>query len=218
MLRLVRIMVRLVFVVGLIGLAACSPAQPAQPTADPAMIYTQAAQTVQAQLAQTQAAMPTATPTLVPSETPIPSPTLPPTEVPSPTEMATLPPLPTQPVLQPSVTQPVQQVGDHATFLYNVPGDGSTFDRGQKFLLAIGFQNSGTTTWTKQYRLVFMGGAQMSGVTVIYLEKEVKPGQKYEFDIAQAAPDKVGSYISRWKFVNASGVYIAEMYIKFSVK
>jgi hypothetical protein len=199
-------------------LAACSSGQPQQPTLDPAMIYTQAAQTVQAQLAQTEAAKPTEPPTPIPTETSIPLPTLPPTEVPSPTGLPTLPELPTQPVLAPSATQPATRAGDHATFQYNVPGDNTVLQKGQKFILEVGWLNSGSTTWNTKYKMVFMGGVQMWGVTSVPLEKDVKPGQKGIFSIAQTAPDKAGKYITRWKLVNASGVFMGEMYFSFTVQ
>lgn len=68
-----------------IGLAGCAGTP--EPTIDPNVIYTQAAATVQSQLTETAAAMPTATATLEPTATPVP-PTATPTEV-----IPTLPPV-----------------------------------------------------------------------------------------------------------------------------
>lgn len=85
-------------------LGACST----EPTQDPALIYTQAAQTVAAQLTEVALAQPMET------STPIPSPTQPPTILPTSTPMMvgvpTLPPLGTMPSMstppQPANTQP----------------------------------------------------------------------------------------------------------------
>src|SRR5215475_8031014 len=38
-------------------------------------------------------------------------------------------------------------------------------------------KNIGTCTWTKSYKLVFVGGAQMGGVSAVNLPKDVVPGQ-----------------------------------------
>jgi hypothetical protein len=93
------LIISLVFV-----LCACS----AEPTQDPVLIYTQAAQTVEAQLTGTALAKPadTATPTPIPTQLP----TIAPTTTPVKVGLPTLPPLGTLPVLdatlQPTSLQP----------------------------------------------------------------------------------------------------------------
>lgn len=205
----------LVFFVGVA--AACVPGAPAEPTVDPNAIYTQAAKTVEAQLTQTSLAMPTETPTPEPSPTPEPTATL----LPLPTLQ--FPPAGLTPaVTQPSAVQPTQpssqKIGDHATYLDNIPRDGHVFSPGETFTLITRWRNTGTTTWNNNYQTVFLGGIQMSGVTSVKIDKLVKPNENYEFYISQRAPDKIGDYITRWKLVNDQGFYIYEMYFSFKVR
>lgn len=212
-----RLSLKISFALMIITIAGCNSAS-TTPTIDANTIYTQAAQTVQVGLTMTQDAMPTAT------ITPQPTATLPPTVAITDTPAVTDTPagLPTlETTSQPTLSMPtstVQVAGDHATFLYNVPGDNTVFSPGKEFTLAVGWQNTGTTTWNNGYHLVFLGGKQLSGITSIPVSKDVKPGQKYEFDIAQTAPKEKGKYITRWKFTNAQGVYLGEFYLKFSVQ
>ncbi len=202
----------------LVGVAAaCAPGAPPEPTVDPNAIYTQAAETVEAQLTQTALAMPTETPTPEPSPTPEPTATLPPLPT------LELPPAKTTPAVnQPPAAQPTppssQHVGDHATYLDNIPRDGHVFTPGEAFALITRWRNTGTTTWNNNYRTVFLGGTQLSGVTSVQIEKPVKPNEIYEFYIPQRAPNLAGDYITRWKLVNDQGIYIYEMYFNFKVR
>lgn len=201
-------------------LVSCSPAA-VEPTGDPNAIYTQAAATVQMQLTEAAAKLPTATQTPEPTEVP---PTETPTEVP-PTEtpLSTLPVTATvaaatqQPAF-PTATQVLKVSGDGALYQYQSQADGTTYDPNQEFLLAWGYKNIGTTTWTTDYRWVFLGGQALSGVTSINLEGTVAPGEKTEANLWAKVPDQPGSYVSRWKLVNAQGAYIEEFYFAFKVK
>lgn len=221
----------LILMVGGIFLAACGPSVPTTPTTDPAAVYTQAAETVQANLTLTAAAMPTSTPTIEPTATLEPTATITPTvpELNS-TVMPgganpTLPGVPavpaaTRPALAPSPTTgsgTSGRVGDVAEYQYQIPTDGSTFDRAEQFTLIFGVKNSGTTTWTTDYKLVFLGGKQLSEVTVIPVTTPVAPGSKYEFSTAARAPQEAGSYITRWKLVNNNGAFLLEVYLAFKV-
>ncbi len=208
-------------------LAACN-AVSVEPTVDANVIYTQAAQTVEAQLTLTAAAQPTATATLEPTATPDPTATPePPTATPtldltaaaltqvsgSPTAAVLVPPTQAAPT-QESGPKP----GDNATFLYNVPADGKKLAPKEEFLFAVGWKNSGTTTWNSSYGMVYLGGTLTTTYTSIKMEKDVKPGEKYEFNMRMYAPEKPGKYITRWKLVNPQGVYMNEFYFQFTVE
>jgi hypothetical protein len=205
--------------VGIIALAACSPSQPATPTQDPQQIYTMVAQTIQANIAATEAAKPTetstpeATATPVPTETPQPTPTLNPTDqVAQATQMA-------QPTAAPVVpASPNTTVGNHAAWTFQTVADGTTFAPSEQFTLAFGLKNVGTTTWTTGYSLRWLAGTQIWGNTVINLPNEVKPGEKAEFYIHAVAPDKAGKYITRWYMVDNANHSFYEVYLNFYVK
>ena len=226
-----------VFIAPIIVIAACSPAAPATPTIEPNAIYTSAAATVVYQLTRAAALVPSATPTLEPTAVevqPSDTPTLPalPTRAgpssgqptlgtPSGTNIGGIPTLDLSvPSYQTPTTGPSngQSAGDKALWQYSVPADGSTFTPNQQFAMAIGMKNAGSFTWSKNYSFRYLGGRQMSGVTKVNFNKEVKPGEKIEFDISFEAPDKPGKYITYWAVYNASGVEVAqEMYFAFNV-
>ncbi len=203
-------------------LSACSSGA-AETAVDPNLIYTQAAGTVQAQLTAAAAKLPTATETPEPTLTEEPTATSEPTEIPPTlTSLATLPveTLPAAATVQPAfptATQIHTVQGDGALFQYSNPADGSTFSPGEEFLLSWGFKNIGTTTWTTDYKWIWIGGVQFSSVLSGNLEQTVAPGEKGEFNLWARAPSEPGKYISRWKLVNAQGVYIEEYYYPFTV-
>lgn len=197
-----------------------------EPTIDPNVVYTQAASTVQAQLTETAAAMPTATQTPEPTATPVP-PTATPTEI-----LPTLPPVGSggeatavatatvAPTYSAGSTNPApgKQTGDAATWGYNQPGDNQTFKPNEEFLLSWGFTNTGTTTWKPGYKWVFVSGQSLSGVKEVVLDREIKPGEKWEANIRAFLPGEEGTYISRWYLYNASGQFIEEFYFPFKIK
>lgn len=219
-------------------LAACGPAAPATPTTDPGAVYTMAAATVQAQLTQAALANPTPEPpTATPEPSPTPEPTIEPTQ-----EMALQPTAPfaalgptvpasgLNPNLAPTQSSAASagfKVGDYAEFQYNLPGDNTVYAPGIPFMGEVGFKNVGSVTWTTEYELVFVGGAQFSGITVVPLEKAVSPGEKAIFNIAFKSPstpnDEQNSkdgYLSYWRLVNQSGAPVinGDMYFKIFVK
>ncbi|NMC80111.1 MAG: hypothetical protein GYA59_12180 [Chloroflexi bacterium] len=219
-------------------LAACGGA-PAEPTLDPNEVYTQAAETVQAQLAETAAAQPS--PTTAPTNTP--QPTKGATQIATATilpgfqltampgsQLTALPGstqagIPTSAVAAttavvslPTATRPAgQKVGDAAQWAYNVPADGSSVSAGEEFMLEIGISNIGSTTWTTDYTLQYVGGTQLSGITVFNLENETKPGEKGVFNIWARAPGDLGQHSTYFNFFNGSGTYIYQVYFAFNV-
>lgn len=206
--------VRAALFVGLVFMTGCSSlATAAQPTQDMNLLKTNVVQTLHAQFTQTAEALPTATATLEPTATLAPSPTLEPTAM----QLPTLAPTSAQPAAPTAAAPTVQRSGDHAIFQYQVPGDGATFSKGEVFHIAWGVKNDGTTTWNTNYAWVFLGGTQVSGVTVTKLTKEVKPGEKYEFFYEGTAPAKPGNYKTSFKLVNDQGGYVFEVYFSFTV-
>ena len=225
-----------VFMVSVMMLGACTPAAPATPTTDPNAIYTQAAATVVFQLTRAAALVPSPTNTIEPTEVApqaSDTPTVPPLPTlagPSsqPTPAATINTnqgsIPTLSLAAPSYQTPTnspssgQSVGDAALWQYQVPSDGTTFTPNQQFQMAWGIKNNGSFTWTKNYTFRYLGGTQMSGVKRINFDKEVKPGDKIEFDLSFEAPSSSGKYITYWAIYNNSGVEVAkEVYLSFNV-
>lgn len=192
----------------LLLLSACSRSE-ATPTTDPALIFTQAAETVAAGLTQTAASMPTATPTvtLPPTNTPEPTQAVTPTSAVSPT--ATIPPTATRP-----------SVADRADFVSQSPLDGTVMFPEQPFTLTWTVKNVGTTTWTTAYQVrFFLGDATLRfGASDIRFPKEVKPNENVDLTLSMKAPSKAGDYNTIWVLTNANGqnFYTLTLNIKVS--
>ncbi len=189
-----------------VALAACGrAAQEATPTApDPQAVLTAAAQTAEAGL--TQAAL-TTVPTLTPEPTSTPAPTQPPAaQAPAtPTAAATLTPGPPG--------------ADIAVFLADVTvPDGTGYQAGASFTKTWRLQNGGTSTWTTDYDLVFIGGEQMGGADAVALPRQVGPGETVEVSIDLIAPNTSGPQRGDWILRNAAGqTFQTSFYVLISV-
>ncbi len=188
--------------------SACNPAS-RTPTPDPAQIYTEVAQTVQAGLTQTAAAMPTATPTITP----------PPTATATPTLAVTLPPAgeTTTPVASP--TRPGANLPDRAEWVSQSPADGTVLLPGQEFTMTWTIRNIGDTTWTTAYQLRFYlaNQALRLGASDIKFPKEVKKGETVDLSLTMKAPTTPGDYTSVWVLTNANGQNFYTVYITIKV-
>ena len=185
-----------------------------EPTIDANLIYTQAAQTVEAQLTEAAALVPTATNTIPPTATELPpTPTilsLGQSTTGTPVPLFTMPssgtftsPLTgTQPVGGPTATVLVKVQGDKAKFYYSHPADGAKMGSNVGFTFIIGMGNVGSTTWNTNYRIVFTGGTQITTAMSFPLEWETAPGSTAEFYIPARTPAEPGSYTTYFQVVN----------------
>jgi hypothetical protein len=198
------------FVACILMLAAVACNLPFSVTPTPqdiGMVYTQAAQTVVAQLTQAapggptsgsdgqpsatnpaQPDQPSATPTLEPTHTP-----LPPTATEKPAPTAT--PRPTATPLPCNLASFVKDV--------TVP-DGTTFAPGTAFTKSWRLRNAGSCTWDSGYRLVFYKGEDLDGTTT-RLPKTVQPGQTVDVSVNLTAPDTTGTYQGFWMLRDVDG-------------
>lgn len=200
-------------------LAACGGGTPEE-TEDPASaenqidaIYTQAAETLQAEIALTEAAQP------VPTSTPLSSPTpvfiatntpIGPAE--SPTPFPTLPSLPSP---TPIPTKPATTGGRpalRAELMHENPEDGRKYAPGAEFIKYWFFANSGETTWNSNFNLVWVGGTNLAEEGSYNLmdisnmtEEGIPNGNKLEIALPMKAPDSEGSYISYWMLRDDNG-------------
>ena len=159
------------------------------PTAEPNVVFTAAALTVQAQSTQ-----------LAPFNTP----TLPPVQ---PTNTVASPTL-----AIPTVTRSVPPTAscDQAQFIKDVTiPDGSVIAPGTSFKKTWRLKNIGTCTWSG-YQLVFDKGEAMSPVPDPI--GTVAPGQEVDVSVTFTAPTDSKTYRSYWRVRNASGVLIPVSY------
>lgn len=83
--------------------------------------------------------------------------------------------------------------------------DNSIFAPGSSFTKIWRLKNNGTCTWTTNYRIVFVGGAQMAGQNLMPLPTSVAPGQTVDIPMNFVAPFIAGDYRSNWQIRNERG-------------
>ena len=174
-------------------LTACSMPSAVTPTQEPGLAFTQAAQTLSAELTR----MAYYNTPLV-TDTPVPLPTATP-PAPTPTSASggsSAPPPPPPPVTRCDWVGFVSDV--------SVP-DGTSFLPSTPFTKTWRLKNLGTCTWTTAYKLVFDHGDAMGG-TAINLPTNVAPGQTIDLSINLVAPPATGHYRGYWMLQNAAGV------------
>jgi hypothetical protein len=173
-------------------------------TSDPNLVRTAAAQTADARLTELVALTPSVVP---PTATFTPDPTqtaLAATAAAGLTQTAvvTLTPRATSTATVPA---PVS-TGDTAAWVADVTiPDNSDVIPGQVFVKTWRIQNTGVTTWTTDYDLVFISGERMGTTTEVACPGSVAPGQQVDISVTLTAPTTVGTYTGYWKMRNATG-------------
>lgn len=225
----------IILVTGSLLIAACSAkATPATPTVDANAIYTQAAETVQAGIDQTEAAKPTVAAT----DTPVPTNTIEPTMaagltatakailqpvtgatatlapgVPTPTKLAGLPT-----ATSAVVSAPPKTSGDKAELVGQSPADGSTVQTNASFDVTLTLKNTGTTTWSTAYTLVFYAGDQMGSPVDFNMPHAVKPGETVKLIFTMTATSNAGSRRTIWAVRNGDGVNFYSLWLDMKVQ
>ncbi len=206
----------LVITIFVMLVSACGLLQPEQPVIpDTGALYTQAAQTVIAQLTlasvvstatptslpatetlvpPTDTPEPTATPTEFPTDTPTAT-QVPPTNTPTPTSVPTRTPTPT----------PVPCLW--ARFVDDVTvEDGTEFTANATFTKIWLVRNIGTCTWNDEFDIVFDGGDRMGPKVFDFPDGRVRPGESVELSAELSAPDDEGRHRSYWMLRSDRGV------------
>jgi hypothetical protein len=181
-------------------LAGCGKSTP---TVDPSTKITEIASTVQAELTSIALLTPSATATLQPTATNTSAPV-----TPTPTGIT---PTPTKGVFATGVA------GDNAKYLNDLTiPDYSLIAPSTSFTKTWLIQNTGTTTWTKDYKLIYLDGIVGSNNTVsVNLPKSVAPGETIEVSVNFTSPAANGVYASYWKMYTATGYIFGEILIMY---
>ena len=213
----------LLFLTGCMLLTACGSNASQTPTPDPALIYTSAAQTVEAELTLTDevnAATTTITPFPLISVTPeVPTailgsggvlPTLPGPQTTDISGTVTV----TTPALNQTVvvaTVPPSQAADKATWVSNDPLDNALAETNAKFDITWQMKNTGTTTWNKKYTIRYFSGNIVMEHKAFNFRAAVAPGDTGTFIVDAIAPSKAGTYNTWWKMTNDLGQNFGDM-------
>jgi len=83
--------------------------------------------------------------------------------------------------------------------------DDSPVTPSDTFIKTWRLRNSGTCTWTSAYRLVFMGGSDLSSPESIPLPASVAPGQEIDLSLTLRAPSRTGTFQAYWLLQDPSG-------------
>jgi hypothetical protein len=95
---------------------------------------------------------------------------------------------------------------DDATFIGDITiPDKIYLEFGGTFTKTWRIQNSGDSTWTTEYQLVFDEGDQMGSPSSVPIPYEVKPGETIDISVDFTVPNTEGEYISKWMLQNAAG-------------
>jgi hypothetical protein len=177
---------------GLLLLSACTMPRNAKPTTSGSgLIYTVAAQTVQAQL--TEVSRP-GTPFALATFTP-------PVSFPSAT------PLPPTAVLLTSAPPGASVPCDRAQFVKDVNfPDNTKVNAGESFVKTWRLKNDGSCTWTASYAVVYTNGDAMGAPTAIPLTGSVAPGETIDISISLKAPEDGGTFRANFKLRNSNNV------------
>lgn len=139
--------------------------------------------------------LPTAT--VIPTEFPTSTPTLEPTEI---------PPFTAQPELIITPTQTSPACTDLAEMEKHLSiSDGSILKKLTLYAKVWRLKNTGTCTWTTQYKLVFTGGNFIIEQPDAQMPLEVPPGQSVELKVNFITPSVGDTYVASWLLENASG-------------
>ncbi|MCL4528981.1 MAG: NBR1-Ig-like domain-containing protein [Chloroflexi bacterium] len=175
-------------------LGSCGPSASTNSTNTLHVIYTAAAQTVEAQYT---ADVPTTT-----EQTATPIPTDTPSDISVPTSL---------PVLEFAATStPYPAIAggtacDDSSYISDVTiPDNTVVPAGQTFVKTWMFQNTGSCAWNANYTLTFINGDPMNGADAS-IGGSVDPGQQAALSVTLTAPTTAGQYTGYWQLANDSG-------------
>jgi Ig-like domain from next to BRCA1 gene len=208
--------------VSILLLAACTPKADAEPTPDTNMVYTQAAQTVAAQLAAQATVEPTLDPNLIRTEAAQTVEAEMAKKATATPALATVAPLNTVaplPVLSsPTVGIPVTSTGNTAEWRGQWPTDGSNINVGTDVDVQWTLKNTGTKTWTKEYQYRFyLGDGQFHKYTAYYMPKEVLPGEEVTLTVDMKSNLPNGNYYELWVLTDNFGANFSQFDVRFTV-
>lgn len=94
---------------------------------------------------------------------------------------------------------------DAATLISFSPASNTTVLPNQVFYLTINLKNTGTTTWSTSYDLVFYSGTQLAYSKSYPLTSAVAVSGTYTASLYMIAPSATGTYTSSWYLADAYG-------------
>lgn len=87
--------------------------------------------------------------------------------------------------------------------------DGTNISAGTPFTKTWQIENTGTCTWTIQYKLVFAQGDQMDAPGETQIMPPTAPGESIEISVDMVAPEVNGTYRADFQLLDPSGAPLA---------
>lgn len=193
-------LIPLMVILSIFGLSACVTSAPGESTKSVEEIQTMAVNTYQAQLTQTEQAVPSATFTPMSTATPI-------------IVVTFASPVGTSAILTTNTPSGNGQSADCYDLSYvrdvTVP-DNTPMTPGQSFTKTWLVSNSGTCAWEQGFIFNIVGGEAMGGVAVT-LNQMVESGRQYEFSVPMVAPKDIGGEVKGiWQLSDANGKFFGD--------
>ena len=181
---------KIVWVLGIcLLLVACGSktAPVEEPTLDATHLNQTAVSLVTLDYAETQTRIPTETPILTLTHTPIP------------TMDRTRPPIQT-----PTSELPCNMAAAGQPFDITIPDD-TKMAPSAAFSKTWRLKNVGACTWTRQYALTFFSGNSLGAQYSHFLKQPVNPGEMIDITVDMVAPESIGIYQSNWMLSDPEG-------------
>ena len=106
---------------------------------------------------------------------------------------------------------------DDAHFVRDRIVDGAYMAAGEPFYNTWTVRNSGSSTWTEDYQLVFIGGDALDAPPSVYLSS-CAPGDEISISVNFRATQVVGPVESYWRLANAQGqLFGHQLWVKINV-
>jgi hypothetical protein len=130
----------------------------------------------------------------------------------SPTPLPTNTPMPTNTLVLPTATAvpptaTAIPVPCHAAaFIEDMTiKDGTSLTAGDPFVKTWRIKNTGTCSWTKDYRIVFSSGNAMNAPASVAFPSNVNPGSTVDLSVPMNAPGNTGDYTGNWMLKATNG-------------
>jgi hypothetical protein len=95
---------------------------------------------------------------------------------------------------------------DRAQFVSDVTiPDGTHIPAGSTFVKTWRLRNTGSCSWTPDYKILFISGNALNGPTMISMPTYVTPGEMVDISLNLTAPTTSGTYEGYYKIENPSG-------------
>lgn len=181
-------------------LSACGAQPEVEPTVDVASAMAASVQQTVAALMATQNSVPTATPAVTATSTPLPLPT---TSAPAPVV---------------ATSAPVSPNCWIADLISETVPDGTLFRKGETFTKEWRIINGGTCAWNTNYKFVFVDGYPLGApAEPVPLPESVDRGMSTTVKIKMTAPNDIGTFNGNWVLKSDTGVDVGKFNVKITV-